>query len=262
MTTRFLQLTDLHFSFPGPKNANSFLVKHLRKVAETEKFDVVIVSGDLGTSKQEHLRTALKTLREVFGEFPIAVVFGNHDYWDRSQLIKYKFGTWDNLIEWQNEQLSKYNIHNLERKGPLEINDINIFGYDGWYLRLDPPTNDGYNMPDYIHGEPMHKYMNAKAHHALQNIFDHPKYFKSEKKIVVTHFGFDRVFGGNSDYCQSFKNFEMLINDNVNAICYGHSHKRVDAVIRNTRVLNPGGGYKPNRYGEYNLDPEHLVFEL
>ncbi len=258
----FVHLTDLHFG--SNKKAERILRKFFDDTVSKLSFDCLIVTGDLGTIAQRQLKTACRNLREAFPDKPIAVIFGNHDYWEKQKGIKHRFRHWPNMLAAQDKILEAYNIHHVNRKGPLIVGDVRISGYDGWYKRLDPPTNDGHWMPEYIGEYPMHQAMSLKAHKDLYQILDMPDdEFKKYKNICLTHFSFEGLGGGHSDYSQNGKHLEFLVNKGFDVICYGHSHMKFVGQLRNTRIYNAGGGV----YYDYQkaitcLTPSFIQFPL
>lgn len=258
---RFLLITDLHFGFD--KNSFKILTDFFNKLYKEEKFDAVLVTGDLACNQQKQLYTALRELRNCFPDKEIYTIFGNHDYWVHWKDYRHKFGnSWANVIGKQNQHLHENNIYHLQRTGPIKHGNVWLAGYDGWYNRLDPPTNDESMMPEYINGDTAHRHFNKASHKALERIIYSDIDFYNEKSICLTHHSFIGIGGGNQDFSQNYKNLEALYSRGFNVVCYGHSHKRFEGQVNNMRIYCAGGGYKKTGVGLYTNVPEYFIIEI
>ena len=91
---KIIQFTDTHFIIEGEKSPE--VLENIKAIMETEKPDLVILTGDIVTGHRDSLSTiaSWKLITKIFIEYqtPYAVTFGNHDdegKISRKELLKY-----------------------------------------------------------------------------------------------------------------------------------------------------------------------------
>lgn len=244
-----LLISDTHRGFT--QNTSIIHRKWARKVLSSLEYDILILAGDLATSKKDQLRISLRFFREVAGRRPIILARGNHDFWDKDML---------NLValdKLHNKWMIESDIVNLD-SGSLvtfivEGTETSFLGWDGWYS-LPPNSNDSLHMPREVLNEttgiyiPTDEWMRRRADEAFFSALTNAETHKARggKVVAVTHFPIvpyltPEEWSGNPRYFQ-------LLAPHVDVLCFGHSHKRVDGlVIDGVRLYNCGSDYdKPN----------------
>lgn len=232
-----LILTDLHRGYTD--NTPRIHDKAFAYINSNERFDMVLVSGDLGTSKLKDVSNCFKALRKAFPKIPILVVLGNHDLWDKT------YRSLRQKIEKIKDFAEEFDIQLLENN-PWENENLIIMGYDGWY-KYDPiQSRDAEFMRHmFIEDTPQFHWLRQKADAAVNFILDYDR--KNKKTIVMTHFPIiDELIdipelSGNPMHGQVL----LPISD---VIIFGHSHLAVDEMIGKTRVINAGSDYNAVRY--------------
>jgi len=243
---KFALTSDLHRGYDkhtGPILDNFF------KDLSRQEFDILLVAGDLGTSKPEHLKECLRSLRENFPDKTILAVLGNHDWWDR-HWGRTSFHT---ALKRRKNWFKRFDIHYLEN-GPYIIKDVVIYGFDGWYGELDPETYDKDWLPVTIKNDTTHRFFQKRADESLRNILKHHHSGACDelKKIVMTHVPcFPGVKGdprlnGNPGYAERLLGWPDVV-------CFGHTHRAIDIEVRGTRLIN---------CGSHNNQPRYKIFEV
>lgn len=228
---RILIFTDPHRGF------NENTAKIHDKVFQSlnqDSFDVVVVSGDWGITKLEHVKKAFKAFRVAFPNKPILGVLGNHDLWDQqTRHMEVKF---QKIAQYAQE----FNIHLLENN-PFEQDGVLFLGFNGWYHLPHPDTRDSDYMQAYVGaGCPVDTYLRNRADQAIYAMMDHPK--EGKKVVSVTHFpcieeAMDTPhWNGNPRHGEVLKEFSDVI-------IFGHTHRAVDMQIGRSRIINVGADY-------------------
>lgn len=234
-----LLLSDLHFGFTD--KTMKIWTKYWDKEIKDAAYDVVIIAGDLGTTKYKHFSSGIRFLRRHTDK-PILLVRGNHDLWDRG------YKKLDALIKKQQELCTKYNVHLLQDFGPVTIDGYFFTGWDGFYASNPQSwSNDFYYLPD----DADFTRLSNRADIGFQAVLDGLFYWPPDKTTVVTHMP---CFPGYGDpkYNANPRLIEHLVGL-TNVLCCGHSHKAMDIDIRGTEVLNVGSDYNK---------PKHLIFKV
>ena len=263
---KIILTSDLHYGC-APNNANK-LNKFFQKLANTvkeEKVDLVILAGDLASTRQRQFKKCLE-LANTLLPCNIAVVRGNHDLWDGEDR-KDDRANCRTYAEMDNEQkafMKTLGIHHLE-EGPMEFDDVLICGFDGWYGNANPPTNDKYWMPQTHEGCPIMTYLSNRAWKYFDKCLelDTSKYRKS---VIVTHFNpyiFGKGYRGyvpdpEIDFLMSANpKFLDEIRGKFDVLCCGHTHAFKDDIDESgdkpLRILNSGSD---------NNQPKYLLFEV
>lgn len=104
---RLLLSTDLHFS-DAPRDRYRFeFISHLAKQARDYKVDLIVLLGDLTTSKDNHsaflVNTIIAGLRVLRSVCPVHILKGNHDYFADPTLPFFKFINYIDGITLMNE---------------------------------------------------------------------------------------------------------------------------------------------------------------
>jgi predicted phosphohydrolase len=115
-----------------------------------ESFDVLLLAGDLGTTRMDHFKGLLRAIKEAVPDRPILAVRGNHDLWDKKKRYYFAGGAFRDLrllLKYQEQLFDEFGVYHLER-GPFFVGNVVVVGWDGWY-HTDPPTNDILFLPDF-----------------------------------------------------------------------------------------------------------------
>lgn len=240
---KFLVFNDPHRGF---NDKTSRIWDKVFSKIDQSTFDLVVVCGDWGTAKLDHVEGAFKAFRKAFPNKPILGVLGNHDLWDKKiRDLEVKF----NRI---NKYAQESNIHLLE-KNPYEKDGVLFLGFDGWYHQDHSDTNDKNYMRHYYIGDKhFEDYLRDRADKAVEFIID-----KSEEKthktlVAVTHFPcISEAMTGEAHWNGNPRHGEILL-DHADLVLFGHTHQALDEIVesngRKVRVLNVGSGYKQLLY--------------
>lgn len=232
-------ITDIHIGEDLNKQ------KDLSLFIEKLDADFLVISGDLVRANIEELNVLFKIIKEANPFLKIFVVFGNHDVWDE----KNKFRSLTELLSERDSICKKWGVHYLE-ENMFEDDDVEIYGYDGWYLYSNPKTNDKDLMPRTAGlGElTPFQYMQRKEQGAVQYIFDELEKRKKSKKtkIVVTHF--NPFPQGEESHlyehmCGNERIFNLIIDEGINFFIFGHSHHAIEYKKKKCHVINVGADY-------------------
>jgi predicted phosphodiesterase len=219
----------------------------------SQSWDILILAGDLSTSKFYHLKGFAKRIRKHISR-PILCVRGNHDLWDKTIYNLHKIMKDTELL------FAAHDIHLLSNGNFKIINDIGFFGWDGWYQLLYPRTNDENYMPKFVNGKPtgawLHEYEQKEFSKVLENIDT----YRTEivmtngipKVVCVTHMPIFEHYTIQSEYSAN-QRLIYFLEDKCNVLCYGHTHKKMDEIINGIRVLNSGSDYDK---------PAYTIFEV
>lgn len=245
--------SDLHRAFN--ENTWEILDAFFEELAR-EEWDVLILAGDLGSHRFDHFKDLLKQVNHHIVGRPVLAVRGNHDLWNRA----YSMSLWADenneitklfrLLRHGSEYFKKHNIDHLE-EGIWMCDNVAIVGWDGWYHNPNPPTNDDKR----IHGgRDVHTFLNKRADHQFMNVLKRldsvPEGFK---KVVVTHmapFAHEEIY---PEFNANPKMMDLLVEKNINVLCYGHTHKAFDQVVQGIRCINSGSDYNK---------PKRVIFEV
>lgn len=241
--------SDTHYGLD--KNTHRIHEKWLKKLAQeiTDKdIKVFIHAGDWSCNKQDQFYRTMKMFRKHIS-IPIVCVRGNHDLWQYKPFEGPKM--YGEMMRTHEEWFKELNIHHLE-SGPFYIDDVAIYGFDGWYYSSNPPTNDLERMNFHdIEGAPAMPYLSSRAHKKLDALLqvDTTMYRKS---VLVTHHGPYTDDLKYKEFCANMNFFEPIV-EKYDFFCNGHSHHFTDQVYGKCRVLNSGSDYN---------EPAYLVFEV
>lgn len=268
-----LIVTDFHRGFN--KNVSLIQDKAYSKI-DPNSFDLIIVSGDWGTSSIDHVKGAFRFFRKTFPNKIICGVLGNHDLWDK------KLDGLNNRINRINAYAKESNIHLLENN-PLEINDYTIFGYNGWFSSYD---YENCNDINYMRGQITNRDLIAdkaedifayKRTHNSQNKAMFDEWCKilldreqkaidgilssktNNKKIVITHMPiFERYFEENPMWAGKKENGDKLLPF-FDFHIFGHTHNRIVEVEDSKTFINAGAVYGKALYLIYDFDLNKVI---
>lgn len=235
---KVLLWSDIHMGYSKKtyKIYDKFITNHLLK----EDFDIILLGGDLISSKQKSLISLFKLLRKHFPIKRICWVRGNHDFWNHGR--NRKTLTYKLMMEYHKKISMDYDIYMLENN-PLKIDNYVFFGFDGWYA-YDPMTNDSlYMNKAAVNGLEIQQYLRSKAHNELNNILAEAESLSEDKiRICLTHFP---PYTRNPAYKDMIANESYLgyICDVMDFLFVGHSHKDEDWFFRKARIINSGNDY-------------------
>lgn len=235
-------ITDIHIDGPDDEKTLG-----LAKFIENLDADYLIISGDLISKNQKSFDVLFSTIRNANPYLKVFFVKGNHDYWIYDQFDKDSLSV---IISRQEEVFKKYpNVHYLENN-MFEDEDMEIYGYDGWYLHSNPPTKDKDLMPMQAGlGElTPFQYLQRKEQQAVQYIFDELEKRKDSKKtkIVVTHFNpFPQGEKAHlyENMCGNDRIFNLIIDEGVDYMIFGHSHHAIEKKVKGCTIINVGADY-------------------
>ena len=176
-------------------------------------------------------------------------VRGNHDFWfaDDHRHPTFKDRTWDALFQRHVDNAALHKVELLSNSGPVVIGDTWFGGFDGWYEIKDAPSNDRYCMPDFgPDGQDTFVFMQSRAQKQLQAALDQMPADKF--KVLLTHFPLieGKLYKG-VNLNGNPRWFDFLVNQ-VDVLCWGHTHEAVDYVWRGVRCVNAGSGYNAFQY--------------
>lgn len=244
--------SDLHYGFYA--NTHVKINKMLKELSK-ENIDLLIIAGDIATSKQYEFKKCMEDIRSNLS-CDIVYVKGNHDFWERPHKKDPLSGTrtLSQIYTYQNEITSELAITYLDGNSiKFDGGRVEVFGFDGWYETYNPGTNDEFNMPTYHEDCPVPSYLIGKAWKDFGKCLDLAKNSKAEVKILVTHhniyiepkYGHTPHTGIVAFYPEAKEHFDIL--------CCGHTHRYQKYYDENLFVLNCGSDYNQPRYLIFNV---------
>jgi predicted phosphodiesterase len=244
---KILQMADLHYGFGGLDHSREIFNDFFSSLQEEKDIDAVILPGDIISHSQSQWDGILSMIRGTFPTQPILIVMGNHDYWSDPSL--------DGKLPFHQMELNrakalrKFKIIYLEHHD-FVINDIHIFGFDGWYGTAAPPSNDYNYIPKYINMVPFNDWFFDRATKRVAEIVKMVNNVK--KTVVVTHFEpNDESMGAPADWLDQIKR----VNRGNMVFCCGHTHRRKCYQENNTfRFINSGGDYNQPDYTTFLVE--------
>lgn len=250
--------SDLHYGFNNKTGHihRKFWAKIAPMLAE-ENVKVLILAGDLASSKLSELRDCLALIREHI-QIPIVIVRGNHDFWDAPNKNDPESGfrNWLRINELHKRWFRQFDVHHLE-DGPKIVNGVRFVGWDGWYRHPNPPTNDGLYMFKGHDGAEMHHFMCSRAWKKFDEVLAELQASNNFRKtIAVTH---HNLYCDNPKYevYSGHPTFLTELVGYVDVFACGHNHQYlkefIDLDLRPLLMVNSGSDY--NR-------PRILVFEV
>jgi predicted phosphohydrolase len=216
-------------------------------------FDIIIVSGDWGTCKIDHVSGSFKFFRKMFPSKIICGVLGNHDLWDKKVLGL------ENRFERIDAYSKEYNIHLLENN-PLELDNYTIMGFNGWYSNYDYVNcNDCNFFPTRSLAEfsIWNDELLKREYKAVDNIF---KYETNKKVILVTHFPIFEKFFDNPKWCGN-PTYGKLLLDKFNFHIFGHTHEPIFEQINGKTIINTSAEYGTVTYGIFDFESNLFIKE-
>ena len=247
---RLLVFNDPHRGFT-PKTSR--IHEEVFNKIDQSSFDAVLVCGDWGTAKTDHVRGAFKAFRKAFPDKPILGVLGNHDFWDPKNTIP--------VIEHYLERYAKEsNIHLLD-KNPIELGGVLFMGFNGWFFYPDPqqdvnPHVRRTHIRLHVAGMTTDDYFRKKAEESVDFILKYPT--EGKKVVVASHFPcVEETMGNHVYHCGNPSHGEKLLSK-ADYMFFGHTHEKVDVTIGKTRVINVGSGYQEENH---NIK-EYFLYEI
>ena len=255
---KFLLTSDTHYGYNHKTHRihEKFLTE-IKEAIDIEEISAVIHAGDWSVNRQDQFYRTMKMFREYIDpRIPILCVRGNHDFWDYPDGYKVpRKRLWGELANIHREWFKELNVHHLE-EGPYTVKDVIVCGFDGWYNHANPPTNDETQIIGNIEGCPAMVYHSSRAYKELCRVLD-TETNGHEKSICVSHFppfGGDKKGLSERDLTYSANpRYLDPITEKFDVFCVGHSHRHVDRIENNCRLLNAGS--------DYNL-PKFLIFDV
>lgn len=208
-------------------------------INELPECEILAIAGDL-TQGVEQMEPFLKMLRLTLPDTDIAVVMGNHDFWDSGVTT----GAFFDALVYIQKLFKDYDIYDLN-DACMVLDDIIMYGFNGWYCATDPPTNDRFYMPPKIENVPMNDYMYHRAVESVGMIIDSVRELddaEKKTKIIMTHFNLDDTeLGGGSMWLQS-------LSDEFDILLEGHTHRELETSDCGIKRYNAGSDYGFPKY--------------
>lgn len=242
-----IQISDLHhgFSINTAKKLEGFL----KGITEVEGEDfVLLVTGDLISTRQTSFKKCIRLLRRVFPDVTILFVRGNHDFYDfklryneelrcspHSPSILHK------LLLKHKEIAEESNLVLLESGTKYVEDDVVFLGFDGWHY--DREENSRLVLSK--GSETTYEQMINRAKEDLINTlnFDTSSYRKS---VLLTHFppyqcSKEDPSVAQEEYLPLTKKFDWIF-------C-GHTHKAHKEEANGCVIANAGCGAQVVNHG-------------
>jgi predicted phosphodiesterase len=234
---KFILISDTHYNFAYKAILNRFY-----KDIATKDFDAIIHAGDWAGRSDEEIDVAFAQIRK-FIKKPIFTVFGNHDFWcERQTSYSYRHHKEqieiDEIFYKQRQFCNKHEIILLNQI-PTVFQDINLFGFDGWYWHSNVNTNDIDRLPPNAF-----KRLQTKANIDLDSILKNN--VDKNKTIAVTHFSMINIYNDDlrsSSYMGANPNYLNYLTDFCKILCVGHTHRYYDIQQNGCRIIDTGSDY-------------------
>jgi predicted phosphodiesterase len=249
---RIIYTSDIHKGFSQKTHK---LHEQFYQSIQSQKPDLYLVAGDIGTASFNHFKAAIKMMRESL-ECPIVICRGNHDLWD-------KYMTLGEIYEASAVVLKDYNVIDINVANVYEQDKLMLFGWEGWYGQPVIYTNDmnwirlkrGDGSYDY---QRCHEYLQKTAYNNFGNMLQHLEEQKDRKdkiKMIMTHMP---IFTHNPS---DFENIEhdgpheywQFLHELTDYFLYGHTHQKCDRIVNGIHCLNSGSDYDKPVYGVLDL---------
>lgn len=249
-------LSDLHTGYDHNtiKIHTKFFSEHKDII---NSLDALIIAGDLISHSQHQFKTLFRNLRNVT-DIPVLMVRGNHCFWAVPRGKVYP--DYKDIIDKQESLFTEFNIHHLE-KGAVTIKSatgsVKIWGFDGWYNRVNVESNDRSHMRRIWHTTPPDpfEFLIKKANSDFNTILSDVGTDNSNHKILVTHFPPINFLEKEQDheyYIDQRDNggiraFLDPISENFNLVLMGHFHGYYKKAVRNCVFRTTGCNYNQPR---------------
>lgn len=222
----------------------------LERLEADKTWDVLIIAGDIATTKTEQMKGFFRALRSII-QRPVVCVRGNHDYWNR----KRSFGSGNSVafrsLDYCNilhkEYFQRFDIHHLENN-PYVINDVSIVGWDGWYTKPieERNTNDHMFMPKMNGDVSSEDWLSKKASNDINEIINEVKLHNNV--VLVSHMPILDLCNVNTCHVSTaLPHVWSVVKRHIKAYCFGHIHCGINETIDGVRIFSPTVDYdKPN----------------
>jgi predicted MPP superfamily phosphohydrolase len=248
-----LQLNDTHKGFT--ENTDKIHKKFFKEIKQLE-FDVLIHCGDMIAAQQKNVEKTFIQLRDAAGDKPVAVVRGNHDYWQnlKSRSPKHGWMSMQEILSSHTELAKKYNIILLDEGETIETDKVFIGGFTTWYHAIKPDTND-FHWMDYFFDDmrTVSEVLIKKQDDQLSDLGNKLVANTGKIRVVVSHMP---VFGNDFDqrYTASYSCQDVLRWE-CEYYLFGHSHKQHvgSDCFGDTLAYQTGSHYDKPKYLLINL---------
>lgn len=205
---------------------------------------MLILAGDLASTKQSEVASSLKFFRELAKDRPILLVIGNHDLWSKEKTPITR------ILEKHKEIYEKYKISYLP-DSPVVIDNVLFVGWDGWYANFPYESKDFKWIAGFTENLPTDAWLRNRnvdqITTALKALENHP----DKKRVAITHFPCVAELG-LSEFCGP--NLSFHLRGMTDILCMGHSHQRVEGMVAAGLTLyNAGSDYDK---------PRSILFEV
>ncbi len=234
MSIRSLMTSDTHY---WDENSIPEILDDFLLITRMERPNVIFHAGDWIVNLQSQLDLAIRQFRVAHPNIPILTTLGNHDLWNSDEYDISEIG-FKKAKKDREEILKKHNVVHLSHV-PYMLGDVAVFGFDGWYSVINPPTRDDKFLPKFIDGLPAHLYLLTQARKDFEKVLDSandPKY-EGCKKVLVSHF----PTYGKSDGFVAPLSWHQFVIDTFDVVHYGHTHERIVNKIEGRCSINNAG---------------------
>jgi len=230
--------SDLHRGFTQKTHMihNTFF----KKLEEDKSWDVLLIAGDLATTKPEQVESLLKAIRNITSR-DIAITLGNHDHWAESKDRK----SVDLVIQLKTIQgyIEKYNCHYLSGN-PYIKGDVAIIGWDGWYTHAPyvRGTRDHEMMPYFTEGIETERWLIKNAYKDECRVLEEITLHCDKKIVLVSHMPIISI----PSIRHVGTDIPVLwdeVKNKIKAYCYGHVHRKNEEIRDGVRVYSADVDY-------------------
>ena len=233
-----IQISDLHHGF-SHRTAEK-LEKFLKGIVEKEKDDfVLLVSGDLISTRQESFKKCVRLLRRVFPNATILMVRGNHDFYNFTMRYGEERRPYNNhalhtIFEKHKEICEASDVILLEPGVEYVQDDVVFVGFDGWHY--DPDENS--RLVPSKGQKSTYEQLLDRAKEDLVKIlnFDTSGYRKS---VLLTHFP---PYECTKEDPHVSQEEYLSLTQKFDWIFCGHTHAEYEEEANGCMLVNSGCG--------------------
>lgn len=257
---KIMLTSDTHYGVDGKSaNKQKKFWKKVGEAIEAEGVKLLILAGDMASTRQRHLLRTLELVNEHV-KCEIVVIRGNHDLWDGPDPKDKEAGkrSLNRLWELHRTWFKQHHIHHLE-DGPIVIEDVIICGFDGWYGTANPPTNDKHWMPEFHEGCPVMPFLSNRAWKKFEECLD-LDVSPYRKSIIVTHhnpYPYGKSYAPDAMDMGANAQFLPEMREKFDVLCCGHTHQFKDYTDltgdKPFHIYNCGSDYS---------DPKYIIFDI
>jgi predicted phosphodiesterase len=232
---KILLTSDLHY-----RDEYKINIEHMLEDISKQKFDVLLIAGDLISYDQTQMPIILSLIRRYINQRVIAVL-GNHDYWDLKKRNPHELYIKNTTL------MADYGIEPLDFHSYLPLDDeIHLYGWSGWYGQ-EPYSADEKHMKQYVDGEWIHNHLREFNNHNWERVLYYRTHSIGEKHILLTHFNMIPQYE-NGYQMDGNMDLQDYINNKFDYCLFGHSHKPYKDLHGRCWWINSGSYYNDPKY--------------